>query len=220
MTSTLKGKKRLSIPGRSKKSASLSDKVKISTYSNKDTRYGFMIQDSDEYNTKIYPFGMKEKCRFNGPFYGSSDKIIPQAVGCVGERYENCLELRKYDKEFAGCEFSLYGFDDIGKMEQTEKFIPRKLNNNTFIDKIRLSKIKYPNLMIDRSPDISGTGTRRLGSGLLGMPMEKSQRIEYIDDKIEYMDGTTDTWISSPNISWILFVVLCLLFICIPYYVY
>lgn len=142
-----------------------SNKVKVTKYPDTDTRYGFMIQDSDEYNTRIYPLGMEEKCRSKGPKYDG--RPIPQAVGCVGERYENCIDLKKFDKEFVECDFSVYAPVDDDDMldvrldsysrgrKNTKKFVPKKLNNNSFVDKTRLSKILYPNLKIDRSPDTS-----------------------------------------------------------------
>lgn len=138
-----------------------SDKVKVTKYSDTDTRYGFMIQDSDEYNTRIYPLGMKETCHSKNPTYVGD--AIPQAVGCVGQRYENCLELDKHDKEYVECDFSLYSSVDdtfpyyldnqTNKRKDVKKFVPKKINENSFIDKSRLSKIAYPNLLIDGSPD-------------------------------------------------------------------
>ena len=38
-------------------------------HSDSDPRYGFMIQDSDEYNIRIYPMGMNEICWDKNPKY-------------------------------------------------------------------------------------------------------------------------------------------------------
>jgi hypothetical protein len=127
-------------------------KGKIRRYNNADPRYGFMIQDSDEYNTTIYPYRIKELCKsYNNKFY-------PRGVGCGGQRYENCEDIKKYDKESMDCGFFLYDNDNSNnkKNDNSHKktyVIPKKLNKNTFLDKERLSKILYPNLSIDRAPD-------------------------------------------------------------------
>jgi len=128
------------------------DKVKITRYPDTDTRYGFMIQDSDEYNTRIYPLGIREKCCPQ-----SGNRILPQAVGCVGERYENCMQYKKYNNEYVGCDLDVYVGADylLGNDSSDNQKVLKKLNNNSFIDKTRLSKITYPDLDIDRSPDVS-----------------------------------------------------------------
>ncbi len=137
------------------------DKIQITRYPDTDTRYGFMIQDSDEYNTRIYPLGIREKCC---PQAGNGillNRTPPQAVGCVGERYENCTEYKKYNKEYVGCDLDVYVgadylLDDDSSDESSDnQKVLKKLNNNSFIDKTRLSKISYPDLDIDRSPDVS-----------------------------------------------------------------
>lgn len=125
----------------------MSNKIKI--YHNKDPRYGFMIQDSDEYNTTIYPFGIKELCsKYN------ADTVYPRGLGCGGQRYENCERIKNYDKESLDCNFFLYDESDVAS-KTIKPFVPKKLNNNVIIDKTRLSKIKYPKLCIDTSPDLN-----------------------------------------------------------------
>jgi len=124
----------------------MSNKIRI--YHNKDPRYSFMIQDSDEYNTTIYPFGIKELCgKYN-------DSVYPRGVGCGGQRYEHCKQIKKYDKETLDCEFFLYDGSNVAS-KTIKPFVPKKLNNNVIIDKSRLSKIKYPKLCIDTSPDLN-----------------------------------------------------------------
>jgi hypothetical protein len=120
---------------------------KLVNYNNADTRYGFMIQDSDEYNTTIYPLRIQELCT------GSKDPVWPRGVGCGGERYEHCKHLKKYDKEQFDCGFFIYDMDDYASTDSN--FLPKKLNTNSFIDRSRISVAKYPNLQIDHSPDVN-----------------------------------------------------------------
>lgn len=117
---------------------------KLIKYNNADTRYGFMIQDSDEYNTTIYPLRIRELCpKFKDP-------VWPCGVGCGGQRYEHCKHLNKYDKETLDCGFFIYDPDD-----DTNNNAAKKLNNNSFIDKSRISIAKYPQLCVDNKPDLN-----------------------------------------------------------------
>jgi hypothetical protein len=119
---------------------------KLIKYNNADTRYGFMIQDSDEYNTTIYPLRIQELCpKFKDP-------VWPRGVGCGGQRYEHCKHLNKYDKESLDCGFFIYDLDDYAEGIASD-FLPKKLNNNSFIDKSRISVAKYPQLHVDDGPD-------------------------------------------------------------------
>lgn len=226
---------------------SKNNKLKTTKYSSYDTRYGFMIQDSNEYNTRIYPLGMKELCNKKSP--RQHGHLISQAVGCVNERYENCIDLKEHNKEFAKCNFSVnnstydgidefaddikdvlkYKDDDPDQQDTTDEqfkktvlskhFVPKKLNENVFIDKNRLSKIKYPNLEIDRSPDIYDINLGNLGKKKQQKELFENSGVQRVQEICKPIMTGCCPWCPdwmTPEYSCALCVCLCLFIILLP----
>lgn len=117
-------------------------------YNNKDPRFGFMIMDSDEYNTPIQPFKIKEKCYKKNAY---NPKFLRD---CRSQRYENCTSSPYISPDtYAKCEIEATNFDSIAKSIDDKEFVPKELNKNSYYDRTRLSKRHNPDLIVDRSPD-------------------------------------------------------------------
>lgn len=126
---------------------------KIISYSNNDPRYNFVIKDSIEYNTSIPPFDIKQICKKN-----PRSKMSSLNVSCDGQRYEHCVH-DIFDDKYMLCNTT---FGEKFNNNIPNKFIPKKLNNNTFYSDTWISKLANPDLEIDDRPDINGVSRSKV----------------------------------------------------------
>lgn len=149
-----------------------SDPKKIVRYSDRDPRYNFMIQDSDEYNTLILPLGMDKICKGNNLniFSGGNDNYVQpsnpcdyrrgphystrRSIGCSGQRYENCIADDEIDNEYGVCDLKIW---NPNRKQKSIEMTAKKLNNNVFYDAGRIPKrtVRDTNIVVDTSPDIN-----------------------------------------------------------------
>jgi hypothetical protein len=86
---------------------------KVITYSDKDPRFNFMIQDSDEYNRQILPIGMSAICK------KSSKKMYKGSN-------ENYVAPEPNDPEFDGIVIRNIGKDPASLLIQTNRKYPSR----------------------------------------------------------------------------------------------
>lgn len=137
------------------------DRYKIREYNNTDPRYNFTIGDSSKYNATIYPLHLEKKCKDSEEFDDFFRKSYPPIARCWGQGYENCEQIKgPHGKncQCSKCTIEIYG--DPGSTvswKTRQEFNPKNLHPNSFYDRTRISKITYPDLMVDRSPDVCAT---------------------------------------------------------------
>lgn len=142
------------------------NRYKIKEYSDRDPRYNFTIEDSDEYTKNIYPLLLKKKCNNTKEFEEYLRNRYPPIARCWGERYENCADLsniyptesyKRHGKACAcsRCRMGVYtDVESTVTWEDLKDFNPKKLNKNNFYDQGWIRKDNPMNLVVDnRSPD-------------------------------------------------------------------
>lgn len=149
------------------------DESKIINYNDDDPRYGFTIKDSDEYNERIYPIGLKRECSDKCRFMQSIKDKYPQVTRCWGERYENCVDIYTMHNLYCKrCKEKLYDPDSptidnnpaisrntrssiSNEKDFLKNFAPKSMNNNIFYDKSWINKhnLNMENIeTFDRNP--------------------------------------------------------------------
>lgn len=154
-------------------------KSKITSYYENDPRYSFTIKDSDEYNTPALPFNIRQKYTIHDR---SFDPIL--RAGCDGQRYEHCVQ-DPFDDKYISCDTQFTTqFDDVPSDFEASRFVPKKMNNNTFYSDTRISKLENPHVVIDYSPD-----TPELTYDVNRSDIKKSNNS---DNRIEKMTNNSD----------------------------
>lgn len=157
------------------------DETAVIDYDRRDPRFGFTIEDSDEYTRNIYPLHFKKKCHNSQEFDDLMKYDWPVISRCWGERYENCAVMKRYSVPFveadhcacSECAMTLYGAiedtlgyarvdlgdsaDDDDKTLVRSEFKPQ--NESTIYDRTRV--MTNDNLVIDKRPDTKECGVIR-----------------------------------------------------------
>jgi hypothetical protein len=192
---------------------------KITSYYDKDPRYGFVIKDSDEYNTPISPFPIKHKCKIHKKSYDPTLR-----AGCDSQRYEHCIQDPFNDK-YISCNISLEDLSNKTSVLGDRQFIPKTLNNNTFYSDTRISKLNNPTLTIDYSPDTIKKSNKIDRSNIEKLD-DKSQILEHCVALGIVKGGTCGkcgpiccpcipSWLP-PEDSCLICLCLCIMCICLP----
>lgn len=149
------------------------DKSSVIKYDNKDPRYRFTIEDSDEYTKNIYPMHMKEACNTSKSYADFAEYEFPLISRCWGERYEHCAVLKPVthngivESAYCACPKCSMGFydtidDTLGDAIMTKSggisFANyKKQNSSTIYDKTRIfdtDGLDIPNVPDDIPPDM------------------------------------------------------------------
>jgi hypothetical protein len=132
------------------------DDNKLKKYIDKDPRYNFTIEDSDQFNKTIYPLHIKKVCKKNNKL----DASFPRLTRCWGERYENCIDPKiimesnspgfnaKFSKSFvedaATSACTECNIDIYDNLVTDQPFKYKKQKTNIMYDQTRISKILHP----------------------------------------------------------------------------
>jgi hypothetical protein len=134
---------------------------KIKDYNNLDPRYNLTIGDSSEYNKEIMPFQLKKVCHKDGEVCDVRKMLdikYPPISRCWAQRYENCISVDQIDQMHketcTECHIEVQKPEDIKEWRNIKGMRTKNINNNTFYDQHRISRINHPNITVDRSPDI------------------------------------------------------------------
>ena len=148
------------------------DKSAIIKYDDKDPRYRFTIEDSDEYTKNIYPMHMREACNTSKSYADFAEYEFPLISRCWGERYEHCAVLKPVthngivESAYCSCPKCAMGFydtidDTLGDAIITDNQIGfanyKKQNSSTIYDKTRIfdtDGLDIPNVPDDIPPDM------------------------------------------------------------------
>lgn len=176
---------------------------KITTYNDKDPRYTFTIQDSNEYNTSILPFRFTSHC---------TERVIPTDptlfTSCDSQRYEHCVH-NSLDDKYIKCDLTI---DNNNNHEKY--FIPKIQNDDSYYFDTYVSKLENPDLEIDYSPDSNVTIDDKI--------KKTPSRLEhYVDSKSNeshnpFIITYCPIWLSSNDLFSVCLIlcILCILYIC------
>ena len=212
-------------------------KDKIKLYHDKDPRYNFTIEDSDEFNTPVLPFYIRQKYRVNTR---SLDPML--RGGCEGQRYEHCVS-DPFDDKYITCDTQFTTpFEDVRSFppycnRDMIKTTPKKLNKNSFYTGTYIYKPENPTVVIDYSPDtpkktnnvdrsVVKKANEHFSGSMSADNGNNDQRLEHCVSLGIYPGGTCGvcgpiccpclpSWIA-PEDSCILCLCLCIILICLP----